>query len=95
VYEYYFLASPDLQLGWTERQITIFVALAFHHADDHALAIDVADLQACALAIGAVRDIELSGRAPANDQLRHHETLTRHLLFHQQGISESTMETGR
>ena len=33
------------QQGWTERQIAIFAALAGHHAEDHPLAIDIADLQ--------------------------------------------------
>src|SRR5262249_46890928 len=38
--------SQSLQQGWTERQITIFAAFALYYADDHALAIDVADLDA-------------------------------------------------
>src|SRR6266568_3901002 len=37
--------AQGFQQGWTQRQITIFAALALHHANDHALAIDVADFE--------------------------------------------------
>src|SRR5215471_12323589 len=37
--------AQDLQQRWTQRQITIFAALARDHADDHPLAVDIADFK--------------------------------------------------
>ena len=50
--------AQRLQQGRTQRQITILATLAFHHAMDHALAIDVADLEAGDFAAPQARAIE-------------------------------------
>jgi hypothetical protein len=39
------ILSQGLQQSRAQRQIAIFAALARHHADDHPLAVNVADLE--------------------------------------------------
>ena len=37
--------AQSFQQSWTQRQIAIFAALARHHADDHALTVNVGDFE--------------------------------------------------
>ena len=60
----------------TQRQVTIFAALAFHHADDHPLAIDVADLETREFGASHAGSVECHQQRPSKqvsgaiDQLR-------------------------
>ena len=44
-----------LQQRWAQRQVTILASLAVHDMNDHALAVDVGDLQPCDFGRGASR----------------------------------------
>src|ERR1017187_1219960 len=50
--------TQGFQQGWTQRQITILAALAFHHADDHPLAIDIADFETSQFAASHAGGVE-------------------------------------
>src|SRR3981189_3065637 len=39
------MGAQCLKKGWAQRQVAILAALAFHHTDDHALAVDVTELE--------------------------------------------------
>src|SRR5439155_16484034 len=54
-----------LQQSRTQRQVTIFAALALHHADDHALAIDVADLEMSEFAASHAGGVERHQQCPS------------------------------
>src|SRR5438128_9538955 len=49
----------------TQRQVTIFAALACHHANDHPLAIDVADLKACEFGASHAGTVERHQQRPS------------------------------
>ena len=49
----------------TQRQVTIFAALALHHPDDHALAIDVADLETSEFASSHAGGVERHQQGPS------------------------------
>src|SRR5208337_3715500 len=65
-----------LQQSRTQRQVTIFAALALYHSDDHALAIDVADLETREFGASHAGSIECHQQRPSKevsggiDQLR-------------------------
>ena len=62
--------SQRFQQSWTQRQITIFAALAFHHADDHPLAIDIADFETGQFAASHAGGVERHQQRPSKQGSR-------------------------
>src|SRR5712691_328695 len=60
--------AQGFQYGWTQRQITILAALAFHHSDDHALAIDVADLETSEFAASHAGGVKRHQQRPSKQR---------------------------
>ena len=52
----------------TQRQVTIFAALALHHSDDHALAIDVADLETSEFAASHAGGVKRHQQRPSKQR---------------------------